>query len=135
MSLAWKLAIGTLLVLGLLTARSYAQTPLNPSGTFTATDYALAGGVAASHLLDWASTEECIRRPYAQCHEAQLPNALVHNKVGFAAYETTTAAAETFGQYELTRLGHRKLARFVQSLNITVSFAVVAHNYRLDTSR
>lgn len=126
MSLIWKIALAILALLGLATLPSYAEQvrPL---------DLGLAVSVYASHAGDWASTEECTRRPYAQCHEAQLPNALVHNKVGFAAYEFTTASLEVFAQYELTRHGHRKLARVFQAVNVGVTVGVVAHNYVLDT--
>jgi hypothetical protein len=121
MSLLWKIALAVLALLGLATLPSYAQT----------LDLTLAGGVLGSHAGDWASTEECLRRPYAQCHEAQLPNALVHNKVGFAAYELSTASLEVLAQYELTKHGHRKLARLAQSLNVGYTTEVVIHNYSL----
>jgi hypothetical protein len=96
-------------------------------------DWSLAGSVYASHAGDWTSTEECIRRPYYQCHEAQLPNALVHNKVGFAAYEFGTASLEVYGQYWLTKHGHRTVARIAQTVNVGVTVGVDAHNYVLAT--
>jgi hypothetical protein len=50
-------------------------------------DWTLAGSVVAVRALDWASTGECLRPPWQQCHEGEMPTALVKNKVGFAADE------------------------------------------------
>jgi hypothetical protein len=101
---------------------------------FHEVDWTLAGSVAATRFLDWTSTEECGRRPYGQCHEANLPNALVHNKVGFALYETACTAGLVFAQYELTKLGHRRLARIGQAVNLSYMGKIVGHNYVLDTT-
>jgi hypothetical protein len=35
---------------------------------FRPIDWSLAGSVVAVRALDWASTEECLRRPWQQCH-------------------------------------------------------------------
>ena len=121
MSLLWKIALAVLALLGLATLPSYAQT----------LDLTLAGGVLGSHALDYTSTLECTRRPW--CQEAELPNALVHNHAGFAAYEAGTASLEILFQYELTKHGHRKAARVFQSINVGGTLAVVGHNYVLDT--
>jgi hypothetical protein len=101
---------------------------------FHAVDWTLAGSIAATRFLDFSSTEECLRRPYIQCHEANLPNALVHNKVGFALYETACTAGLVFAQYELTKLGHRRLARIGQAVNLSYMGKIVGHNYVLDTT-
>jgi hypothetical protein len=97
------------------------------------TDWALAGGIVAGRALDWSSTEECIRRPYAQCHEGSLPNALVHDKTAFAAYETVSAAGLIYAQYRLTRMGHKRIARTLQFVNFVYMGRVVEKNYILDT--
>jgi hypothetical protein len=101
---------------------------------FHAVDWTLAGSIAATRFLDFSSTEECLRRPYIQCHEANLPNALVHNKVGFALYETACTAGLVFAQYELTKLGHKRLARIGQAVNLSYMGKIVGHNYVLDTT-
>jgi hypothetical protein len=95
-------------------------------------DWNLAGSVVATRVLDWTSTEECIRRPW--CHEAELPNALVHNKVGFAAFEGAMSVASILPQYELTKHGHRKLAWLGQAVDVGVMAYTVNVNYRRDTT-
>jgi hypothetical protein len=100
---------------------------------FHLTDWALSGGIVAGRALDWSSTEECIRRPWGQCHEGSLPNALVHNRVAFAAYETASAAGLIYTQYRLTRMGHRRIARTVQFVDFVYMGRVVEKNYILDT--
>ena len=88
--------------------------------------------MVATRVLDWTSTEECIRRPW--CHEAELPNALVHNKVGFAAFEGAMSVASILPQYELTKHGHRKLAWLGQAVDVGVMAYTVNVNYRRDTT-
>jgi hypothetical protein len=39
----------------------------------------------ATRALDWTSTEECLRRPWQQSHEGELPTILVKNKTVFDA--------------------------------------------------
>jgi hypothetical protein len=101
------------------------------------TDYALGGSVIAGHVADWITTQNCLRtsREMEQagfmgiCHEAMLPNALVENKVGFGFYEATTAGAEIYAQYMLTKHHHTRIARFAQLANIAGTAYVVAQNY------
>jgi hypothetical protein len=102
---------------------------------FHATDYALAAGVFVARAGDWASTEECLRRPYAQCHEVELPNALVHSKAGFAAFSFGVSAASFVFQYELTKHGHRTIARVFTAAHIGMASATVIHNYQLIDNR
>jgi hypothetical protein len=47
------------------------------------------------------------RSPRQQCHEKELPTALVKNKIGFAAYEVGVSALCTLALYEMTR-HHRR---------------------------
>lgn len=127
----------------LLCASAYAESSSLPSAptpiavkqpVFTTVDWSLAASVIAARTLDWTSTEECLRRPYAQCHEVELPNSLVHNKVGFAGFEAAMSAVSIFGQYEMTRRGHLKLARIAQAIDVGVMAHTVARNYQLDTT-
>jgi hypothetical protein len=97
---------------------------------FGIVDWNLAGALVATRVLDWTSTEECIRRPW--CREAELPNALVHNKVGFAAFEGAISAVSILPQYELTKHGHRKLAWIGQAVDVGVMAYTVNVNYRRD---
>jgi hypothetical protein len=100
-------------------------------------DYSLVTSLVAAHAADWITTEKCLRTSEAQvraghsgiCHEALLPNALVENKAGFAAYEATTAGAEIYTQYLLEKHHHRRIARLAQVANIAGTAYVVAHNY------
>lgn len=100
-------------------------------------DYALYGGVIATHAADWATTEQCLRTSQEQekagfvglCHEALLPTALVESKVGLGAYEATTAGLEIYSQYLLTRHHYGRIARIAQLANIGGTAYVVAHNY------
>jgi hypothetical protein len=96
-----------------------------------AADYSLWFGVLAVHTLDWTSTQQCLRRPYAQCHEGQLPVALVSNKAGFALFKAGIAFGAIEGQRYLERHGHRRLAYAAQSVHIGVVLAQDVYNYRL----
>jgi hypothetical protein len=107
-----------------------APTPA-PVPHFGAVDYSLAASIVAARVLDFTSTEECLRRPATQCHEVELPQSLVHNKAAFAAFEVGTGSLSLFEQYELTKHGHRKLARAIQGANAAFMGFVVSHNYRL----
>jgi hypothetical protein len=100
---------------------------------FGAVDWSLAGSVVIARALDWTSTEECLRRPW--CREAQLPTVLVKNKVGFAAFETVASGFSILAQYEMTRHGHKRLARLGQSINLGAIGYSVLHNYRSDRTR
>ena len=98
--------------------------------SWSKTELALDFGVVASHALDWSSTEQCARRPYKQCHESELPEGLVHRKIGLAAFEGAEAAVEIWGQHKLERK-HRKLAYIAQSVNIGFLLKTDVHNYAL----
>jgi hypothetical protein len=95
---------------------------------FGVVDWSLAGSVVATHLIDFTSTETCISTKV--CREVILPNALVHSKPAFMAYELGTASLEILAQYELSRHGHRRIARFVQAVNIGLTTRTVERNYQ-----
>jgi hypothetical protein len=115
------------------------QSPLLPDApiaaavkmrVFGAVDWSLAGSVLMSRTLDWTSTEECLRRPWRQCHEVELPTGLVENKLGFAAFEAAVSGLSILAQYEMTRHGHRRLVRLGQTVDVgSIGYAVV-HNYK-----
>jgi hypothetical protein len=98
----------------------------------TPTSLLLAGGVVTSRALDWASTEECLRRSW--CHEGELPNALVRSKPGLAAFEVSMAALGIFAQHEIGKHGHRKLAIMGQVVSSSVILGQDAYNYYVDKS-
>ncbi len=95
-------------------------------------DYSLYSGVVATHAADWASSEQCLRVSQEQeqagfvglCHEGLLPTALVENKVGLAAYETTMAGLEIYSQYLLTKHHHKRTAGIVQFANANRHYRV-----------
>lgn len=121
----------TVAILGACALSAFAQQPNapQPKSPFSATDYSSTAGVIAGRAADWASTKECVRRP--NCKEVLLPNALVRNKAGFAAYELGAASGLLYVQYRLTRSGHRALARIIAGSNISLDGFVSAHNYRV----
>lgn len=137
-----RLAVALCAVLLCLTGRAHAGplpsapvTVLNAqtaqTTSFGAVDWSLAGGLIAGRALDFTSTSECLRNTLRDgCHEKELPNFLVHSKVGFAAFEVGAASLEVFSQYELTRHGHKRLARAMGAANIGLSLGVDAHNYK-----
>jgi len=96
-----------------------------------AVDYSFWFGVVAVHALDWTSTQQCLRRPYTQCHENQLPVALVSNKAGFALFKAGVAFAAIEGQRYLERHGHHRIAYASQSIHIGMVLAQDVSNYRL----
>jgi hypothetical protein len=110
-----------------------APTPVTHQHVFTATDWALSVGVFATHAADYLSTEQGVREP-SRFREANLPQALVHSHVGLAAYEFASAGLEVWGAYELTKMGHRRMARVVQAVNIGYTAKTVTRNYEIDWS-
>jgi hypothetical protein len=98
----------------------------------TRTSLLLAGSLVTARALDWATTEECLRRPW--CHEAELPNALVHSKAVLAAFEASTSGLSILAQYEMGKRGHKKLAIMGQAISVNMIFAQDAYNYHVDKS-
>jgi hypothetical protein len=100
-------------------------------------DYTLWASVVGVHTADYITTEKCVHTSQVQeaagypgiCHEALLPDALVENKAGFAAYEAVTAGAEIYAQILLEKHHHVRIARIAQLANIVGSAFIVAHNY------
>jgi hypothetical protein len=124
------------LLLGSLVSAHGAETTVNApqaqaTNTITVTDWSLAGGLIAGRALDWASTEECLRRTY--CHEAELPSTLVHSMVALRAFEAGAAGVSILLQRYETQHDHRKLARAVAVAVFDLSMvgAVQVHNYQV----
>jgi hypothetical protein len=53
---------------------------------------------------------------------------LVKNEAGFAAYEAGVSALSILAQYEMTRHGHRRLARLGQGIDVASIGYTVVHN-------
>lgn len=83
---------------------------------FNRYDFALYAGVVAYRAGDYITTERNVSRP--NHYEWELPEALVANKAGFAAYSGFLAAAEIGASIYLHKHGHAKLARFADSISV-----------------
>jgi uncharacterized membrane protein YebE (DUF533 family) len=135
--------LASLVALVMLSSRAYGEpksSSLFPNAPipqaaplFGAVDWSLAGSVVIARALDWTSTEECLRRPW--CREVELPTVLVKNKVGFGAFEAVASGFSILAQYEMTRHGHKRLARLGQSIDLGAIGYSVLHNYRRDGTR
>jgi hypothetical protein len=97
-----------------------------PAHTFTAVDWSLSATLYATHVADYLTTESCVHG--TRCREVVLPQFLVHRSGLFAAYEFSTASLEVYGAYKLNKMGHRRLARLAQVVNISYTSKIVAHN-------
>jgi hypothetical protein len=104
---------------------------------FTAYDWSIAAGQFAAHAMDYISTEHGLSQPIRYSNglpywweEKELPASLVANKSAFAAYSFGMAGAEVFAQYELTKHGHRKLARIASEVSIGITAGTAANNWR-----
>jgi hypothetical protein len=130
--------LALLVALVMLSSRAYSESnslsrlPSAPkpvavtSHLFGAVDWSLAGSVVVTRALDWTSTEECLRCPW--CREAELATVLVKNKVGFAAFEAGVSGLSILAQCEMTRRGHRRLARLGRSIEVGSIGYSVLHN-------
>jgi hypothetical protein len=122
-------------VLLCLTPPAHAESSLPSAPTpvaapvFTATDWSISAALFATHTADYLSTEQCVHG--IRCHETTLPQWLVHRDGLFAAYEFTTASLETYGAYRLAKMGHPRIARVIQAVNVGYTSKIVAHNYEL----
>jgi hypothetical protein len=85
----------------------------------------IAGNVAARGA-DWASTEQFLRRNFA---EGQLPKSLVNNKVGFAMFQAGVVAGVTAGSYFAYKHHHRKLGWLLQAVEIASVSYIAKSNY------
>ena len=119
------------LCLHMAAASLLAQEAPKPHG-FGKIDWALAASEFGVRAGDWASTEQGLRTvgPKQRWVEKELPGAIVDSKGGFAAFSFGMAGLEVLGQYELTKHGHRRLARRLSIIGITATGLTAANNYR-----
>jgi hypothetical protein len=96
--------------------------------TFGALDWGLLGGSALFRFLDYKSTVKCMSDP-ANFHEVELPNALVHNDPGFAAFEASTVAVNYYAYRLFLKHHHPAMARLGQSINLAAMGWTVGRNY------
>lgn len=96
----------------------------------TSYDRIVWGEILASHAADFSLTEECIKRPYRQCHEAVL-GPIPQNKVGFGALELGFSAGQIGVSKVLRRHKHIRLARAWDLANLTGFGAIDLYVYKL----
>lgn len=93
----------------------------------TASDWTLLGAAAGLRYLDYQTTVKALSDP-VDLREAELPQALVDNHAGFAAFEASTVVANYWIYRLLVRHGHRRLARAGQVINLSALGGTVASN-------
>jgi hypothetical protein len=101
---------------------------------FSKVDWTVAADVVAVNVLDFTSTERGLAHP-DRFRETVLPQSLVHNEAAFIAYKAGITSLEILGQWELSRHGHRKLARIAQAAVIGFTLRTDISNYQLDSMR
>lgn len=106
---------------------SSMPAPRAKAAELTWTDWGLIGVASTLRVLDYTSTETCLSHPRI-FQEELLPNALVHNKAGFAAFEGSTAVANYFAYRALAR-HHRAAVRAGQAIYDGLMGTAVSINY------
>ena len=101
-------------------------------------------GTIAAHGADYLTTMHCQHQiattiisegpgrtdswSWHSCHEYELPQSFVAGRVQFAAYSFGMAGLQSFAQWEITRHGHRKLARAATEISIGLTFGQAIKN-------
>ena len=116
----------------ILTVQTIPVKPIQPETKFGKVDFVLGGATIAARVMDYVSTEQGLRTVGLTSHwsEKELPDAIAHNKASFAAFSGGMAAVQIVGQYELTKHGHRRMARTLSFVSIGTTGLTVANNYR-----
>jgi hypothetical protein len=91
-------------------------------------DWGLLAAAAALRFGDYKSTVKCMSDP-ANFREVELPNALVHNRPAFGAFEASIVVANYYTYRIFVRHDHRTLARVGQYINIGAMAWTVGRNY------
>lgn len=95
---------------------------------FARTDWALLGAGAALRFLDYKSTVKSMTDP-VNFREVELPQALVHNRPAFGAFEASTVVVNYYAYRLFIEHRHRKLARLGQAINLAAMGWTVGRNY------
>jgi len=119
------------------TAEEHAAPPAPPEEApvpvhrfWDRTNLWLFSGVAVMRGLDYASTQNMLRRGRV---EILLPGEITANHAGFAALEAAGTATSIGVAYWLHRSGHHKLERWLSIGHIGVAAFGDARNYALKT--
>ena len=91
-------------------------------------DWSLLGSAAALRFLDYKSTVKAMSDP-ANFREVELPNALVHNRPAFGAFEAGMVVTNYYAYRFFVEHRHRRLARIGQIMNLSAMAWTVGRNY------
>jgi hypothetical protein len=90
-------------------------------------DWTLLGAAAGLRYLDYQTTVKALSDP-SDFHEVELPQGLVDNYPGLAAFEAGTVVADFWIYRALVRHGHRRVASGGQIINLGALSGTVAFN-------
>jgi len=76
------------------------------------------GAILLTHAVDFRLTQECMSRPYSQCHEGVLPPLIQHHESLFAATELSFSAAQVGISQFMRQHKHRRMARVWDATNL-----------------
>ncbi len=103
-----------------------AMTPLPRPEQPKFVDHALYLAIAAYRTMDLVSTQHAIA---LGAREVELPQWVVANTATFAAFEGLATAGEVGASVWLIHRHHRRLARTVNMVSISLGTNTVLHNY------
>jgi hypothetical protein len=102
------------------------RLPATPN--FNVYDYVMYGGIVGYRMGDYFTTEKALAHGGV---EGELPAALVESKPGFAAYSLGLAALEISGSVYLHKHGHKRIARFADTLSVAAGTRTDIKNARV----
>jgi hypothetical protein len=101
-----------------------------PHAFWDRTNLALFPGIAATRVVDYASTRNFQARGR---QEILLPDDVVNNSAGFASLEAAATMTSVGVSYLLHRTGHHKLERWISIGHISVTAFGDVRNYALES--
>ena len=90
-------------------------------------DAALYASIAGYRVLDYRSTERVLA---GGGREVELPQWVVANRGTFMAFEGLATATEVGGSVWFIHHGHRRMARVMNMVSISLGVSTVIHNYQ-----
>jgi hypothetical protein len=115
------------------------SAPVRPH--FDRKDWQLVIGDTTTRAMDAWTTRHVLNLPCTapaydpsyNCHvrEAILPHAIASSTAGMWSYSLSMAALQAFGAHEMTRRGHRRMARMMLMGDIGQEAAYDVHNLTL----
>jgi hypothetical protein len=89
-------------------------------------DKALYVSLAGYRAMDYFSTQHALA---GGAHEMILPQWVVNNNSVFIAFEGIATAGEISSSLWLIRHGHRRMARAMNAVSLSLGVTAVVHNY------